>query len=35
MRDSDAHFILQDALKLMTPTRLILMILIKYCENIF
>ena len=35
MRDSDAHFILQGAIKLVTPARSIFMILLKFRENFF
>ena len=34
MRDSDAHFVPQAVLKLMTPTQSVLMILIKSPENV-
>ena len=35
MPHSDAHFVLQGVLKMMIPTRLILMILIKSHEDVF
>ena len=35
MRDSGIHFILQGAFKSMMSTRSVLMILIKFRENVF
>ena len=35
MYESDIHFILQSVLEMMIPTRQILMILVKFSENLF